>query len=149
MRDFQRPRFRDVSKRVPAEVAVVRRIRELTYPNAVQHDPENSLEFLHIPAPQAAFSRTLPHPAVRHCHRATPVSCSGRGKFGISAGEGDRFFVLPASSRRSQFLPCLSYSVSNRSLNYFPFACVVPDSGGVPWPRVAIPREFPSSSRLS
>src|SRR6266513_4111960 len=54
-------------------------------------------------------------------------------------------------SWHSEFLSasCLLYSGTSRSLNYLPFACVVQDSGGVPWPRTAIPGEFPSSSRSS
>src|SRR6266550_3894670 len=43
----------------------------------------------------------------------------------------------------------LLYSGTSRSLNYLPFACVVQDSGGVPWPRTAIPGEFRLSSRSS
>src|SRR5260370_24243729 len=50
-----------MSERVPAPVHVPRRIRELTNPHAIQHDPENSLEFPHTPAPQAPLARTVPH----------------------------------------------------------------------------------------
>src|SRR5260370_15970567 len=141
IRDFQRPRFRDVSERVSADVIIICRIRELADSHAVQHDPENSLELPHIPAPQALFSGTLPHPVLRHRCAAIPIPCSGRSS--------DRFFMTPASNWHSQVIPAswLLYRFTNRSLNYFPFACVVTESGGVPWPRTAIPGEVPSSFR--
>src|SRR6266478_5223265 len=42
--DFQRARFRDVSKRVSARVAVLRRIRKLPDSDAIQYNPENSID---------------------------------------------------------------------------------------------------------
>src|SRR5882762_3034735 len=143
IRDLQRPRFSDMSKRVPAHVAILRRIRELSNPHAIQHDPENSLEFPHNPAPQVPFARTVPH--------CLPGNPPRQFRSYVEAGLQAPLFAAPASSRYTEFLPAplLLYSATSRSLNYLPFARVVQDSGGVPWPRTAIPGEFPSSSRSS
>src|SRR6267378_4191479 len=65
---------------------------------------------------------------------------------GLQTGSYLIFFA-----RASEFFshPSLLYSVTHRLLNYSPFACVVQGNGGLPWPRTAIPGEFPSSSPLS
>jgi hypothetical protein len=47
-------------ERVPPDVAIFGRIRELSNSNAIQHDPENSLEFLHVSEPRTPFGETLP-----------------------------------------------------------------------------------------
>src|SRR6266851_1528061 len=149
VRDFQRPRFRDVPERVSADVIIVRRIREFADSHAVQHNPENSLELPHIPASQVPFARTVPRCPARQFSPIIPVLHRSRPKLVLRTAEGARLFVLLASRRHFQFLPgsWLLYSGTNRSLNYFHSARVLPDSGGVPWPRTAIPGEVPSSFR--
>src|SRR6266478_8750401 len=90
-----------------------------------------------------SFARTVPH--------CLPGNPPRQFRSYVEAGLQTPLFAAPASSRYTEFLPAplLLYSATSRSLNYLPFACVVQDSGGAPWPRTAIPGEFPSSSRSS
>src|SRR5207249_908476 len=141
IRDFLQTRFRDVAECVPADVAIFRRIRKLANSNAIQNDPENPFEFLHSPTPQAFFGGTLSHTVPMQCLRSS-YDLRRWPKIG-------RYTVRDSlrASLRVHGAPSLLYSVTNRSLKYFPFARVVQGSGGVPWPRTAIPGEFRSFSR--
>ncbi len=48
---LQRAGFRDMSERVPANVAVVRRVRQLTDADAVENNPDYPFESCHPAAP--------------------------------------------------------------------------------------------------
>ncbi len=106
--------------------------------------PARSRKFARIPSyfgPSSFFSETVPQTVLRRCCPSTPIRRKGRSL--------DPVFLASASSCLPSSLlpPSLLYSGTIRSLNYFPSACVVQDSRGVPWPRTVIPGEFHSSSR--
>jgi hypothetical protein len=45
--EMQRPRFRDVSERASSHVAVIGGIGQRADPHAVEHDPNNAIEWVH------------------------------------------------------------------------------------------------------